>query len=390
MNKRILALLLALVMAVGALPTGAWAADTEVVSDANVATVTDEQWGAESHSATEQKAEQNAGGKTTQTQSQQAETGENGPETMASEETGKLYYNISTENCWDDPEPQASYLQTGERYYFNLWWTSDVTVVKTELFAKVYEIEPEESEFKSIYCSSDGYIDEMDEEKGDYYGWEFFSLARTLSYYWKVTYKSGNVQQLGTVTVTVDTGPHPIWGLEDYLDEDGYYKADRAYSTKARTIKLDLEADDGKLKYKSNNKKIKVSSSGKITIPKKYVGMAKITVTAPATYDYDKNVQEILVFAYPQAPKMKKVTSPKKGQIKITWKGVSDCQGYCAIYRLKGSSKWKRTYIKKKASSVVIKGLKSKKKYEVCIGTYKKNGTWTYYGWDKNKTIKVK
>lgn len=52
---------------------------------------------------------------------------------------------------------------------------------------------------------------------------------------------------------------------------------------------------DAKLTYKSNNKNITVSSKGKITIKKNYIGKATITITAAKTNTYKKATKTITV-----------------------------------------------------------------------------------------------
>lgn len=50
------------------------------------------------------------------------------------------------------------------------------------------------------------------------------------------------------------------------------------YSAKAQTITLKPKATAGKITYTSNNKKVKVSKKGKVTIAKKFTGKATITI----------------------------------------------------------------------------------------------------------------
>ena len=103
-------------------------------------------------------------------------------------------------------------------------------------------------------------------------------------------------------------------------------------------------------------------------------------------------------FKNPVKTSLSKVKSPKKKQIKITWKKKSGVTGY--QIQVSTSSKFKKSKTKtykvssQKTTSKTIKSLKSKKKYYVRIRTYrtaKVNGKTTtkYSSWSAKKTIKV-
>ena len=384
MNKRILALLLALVMAVGALPTGAWAADTEEVSDANVKVAADGQWETTSQRASNRKAKQkkNVGGTPTKTQSQKVEMGEDGLATMESG-VDSIQWNISysDDSLEYGTNPEPAELYTGEDYCFNVWWPENITVTRAELFIK--------------WAGETGYGKMMDHagNTNDYNGdcyYEYISTAGTMSYYWRLTYQNGTVRELNITSATVSRGYNYIYGLYKYYDEeDDYYKKEINYSTKEKSIKLGLDAEDGNLKYKSNNKKIKVDKNGKVTITKKYAGIGIITITAPETKDYLGYYEEMWIFVFPKKPTIKKLTSPKKGQLKVTWGKVTPCDKYFIGYR-QGNGNWKKLTVSKKKTSALIKGLKSKKKYTVSVTAYLENKSGSCWNESKYKTIKVK
>lgn len=102
----------------------------------------------------------------------------------------------------------------------------------------------------------------------------------------------------------------------------------------------------------------------------------------------------------PKTTVLKKVTSPKKKQMKITWKKKSGVTGY--QIQVSTSSKFKATKTKtykvagvSKTSKTIKTSLKSKKKYFVRIRTYKKtkeNGKnkTRYSTWSAKKSVKVK
>lgn len=110
--------------------------------------------------------------------------------------------------------------------------------------------------------------------------------------------------------------------------------------------------------------------------------------------EYEKALQK------PKATSIRNVKSPKKKQIKVTWKKQSGITGY--QIQVSTSSKFKKsatkTYTVKNAkttSKTIKKALKSKKKYYVRVRTYKKtklDGKYMtkYSSWSKKRTVKVK
>lgn len=107
-------------------------------------------------------------------------------------------------------------------------------------------------------------------------------------------------------------------------------------ASKARTWAINAKAKGGaKLSYKSSNAKVKVSSTGKVTIPKKFAGTVKITITASATKAYAKTSKVVTLT-------VKKATNP----MKVTTK----------------NQKIKASAIKKKAKTFTIKVTKAQGK----------------------------
>ena len=91
--------------------------------------------------------------------------------------------------------------------------------------------------------------------------------------------------------------------------------------------------------------------------------------------------------------KLSKPKSPKKGQIKASWKKQTDADGYQIQYGLKKNFKGAKSknVNKNKTTSVTLKKLKSGKKYYIRIRSFKKvSGKKVYSDWSKAKTIKVK
>nr|WP_295265486.1 leucine-rich repeat protein [uncultured Blautia sp.] len=84
-------------------------------------------------------------------------------------------------------------------------------------------------------------------------------------------------------------------------------------ASKARTWAINAKAKGGaKLSYKSSNAKVKVSSTGKVTIPKKFTGTVKITITASATKAYAKTSKVVTLTVKKAANPMKVTTKNQK------------------------------------------------------------------------------
>ena len=123
----------------------------------------------------------------------------------------------------------------------------------------------------------------------------------------------------------------------------------------------------------------------------KKVGTATVTVTGKGKYTGTKK----LTFKInPKGTTVTKVTSPKKKQLKVTWKKqTTQATGYNLRYSTSSGFKNADTVTVKSNKTTVrtIKKLKSNKKYYVSIRTYKTvNGKKYYSTWSKAKSIKVK
>lgn len=90
----------------------------------------------------------------------------------------------------------------------------------------------------------------------------------------------------GTATVTITgTGSYAgtasaVFTIKKATNKITLSKSSYAlkYSKKTRTLTLKPKVKAGKITYTSSNKKVKVSKTGKVTIPKKFTGNATITV----------------------------------------------------------------------------------------------------------------
>ncbi|MDD6729178.1 MAG: fibronectin type III domain-containing protein [Eubacteriales bacterium] len=96
----------------------------------------------------------------------------------------------------------------------------------------------------------------------------------------------------------------------------------------------------------------------------------------------------------PKKPTLSSVKSPKKKQLKISWKKDSTISDYQLQYSTSKKfykSKTKTITVSKKSTSKTISKLKSGKKYYVRIRSYKTiSGKKTYGSWSSVKYVKVK
>ena len=123
----------------------------------------------------------------------------------------------------------------------------------------------------------------------------------------------------------------------------------------------------------------------------KDVGIATITVKLKAPYNATVNGSFRIL---PKKTKIKKLTTPKSKQIKVTWKKqAKQTTGYKIQYSLKKDFTSAKTITVKGASktSYTIKNLKKGKTYYIRIQTYRrKNGVTVNSLWSTKKTVRTK
>ena len=231
----------------------------------------------------------------------------------------------------------------------------------------------------------------------------------------KITYKSddptiqvdsGGVvtlpgQFVGKVVITITAGDANYKtvtrdiSITAALRKNVITAADRQIICPARnqTISLNVvQSGAGKLIYSSNQKDIKVNSSGVVTIPKKYIGKAEITITAAAAGIYAEGKKTVVITVNPATPKWKSVKKAKGGKAVAKWKKDAACSGYELQYSMnkKFASGVKTVKIKKnKTVSKTITKLQKGKTYYVRLRAYKKFGsTVLYSAWSAVKKVK--
>lgn len=205
----------------------------------------------------------------------------------------------------------------------------------------------------------------------------------------KVTFKGDRYQGTLSKTFTIKKANNKLTVTTSYT---------KTASGKAQSFKLNAKATGGKLTYKSNNSKVKVDSTGKVTIAKNYSGKAVITVTA-GDNNYKSVSKNINILVKPAATTLKNVknTTPKnasKGRLTVTWNKLSYVTGYQLQYSttsnfksgtnklltVKGSSNVSRT----------LTGLVKGKTYYVRIRTYKTiAGSNRFSAWSSAKSRKI-
>ena len=175
----------------------------------------------------------------------------------------------------------------------------------------------------------------------------------------------------GIETKPGDDDPDDNW--KENINDYGPYLTKKTYVYTGKAIKPAVKTRYGTIptwnKKYTNNVKI---GKGTVTLTGKgdYCGTCKLTFTINPAKANLKSVK----------PGKKKMT------VNIT-KGKGGVQ-YQIAYKL-NKGKWKTKTSKK--PKLVIKKLKSKKKYTVRVRYFKKVGKKTYYGaWSKVKTVKIK
>lgn len=94
----------------------------------------------------------------------------------------------------------------------------------------------------------------------------------------------------------------------------------KKYSAKAQSFSLKVKTNsDAKLTYKSSDKKVKIGKTGKVTLPKNYVGKFTVTINAAQTSRYTAASKKITVTVTPPKAVLTTASSPKKGWIKLVW-----------------------------------------------------------------------
>ena len=149
---------------------------------------------------------------------------------------------------------------------------------------------------------------------------------------------------------------------------------------------------DGKLTYKSSNKKVvTVTAVGRVTPVG--IGTAKITITAAGTKKYAKKTKAVTITVNPKSVKFKTVVNVSGKKVKLTWKKAAGIDGYEIEYSTNAKFKSGTKSVDIASPGTVtrtLSGLKKGKTYYVRIRAYKdaSDGKTYISAWTK-KSVKV-
>ena len=168
----------------------------------------------------------------------------------------------------------------------------------------------------------------------------------------------------------------------------------KVYGGKAFSLKAKLTKGDGTLSYASDAPRVAAvgSKTGKVEI--KGTGITRITVTASETASYRKKQATVTIKVAPKKVSLASVKAKKGGKASVKWKAAAQASGYEIQYaaNAKFKSAKRVTVAKAKATSAVIRKLKSKKTYYFRVRAYKKpaKGGKIYGAYSKAGKLKVK
>lgn len=213
-----------------------------------------------------------------------------------------------------------------------------------------------------------------------------------------VAYKDN--KNCGTATVTI-TGKGNYSGTKTLtftiVGKDQSITTNYTYYTKYLTssaFNLGAKTDgDGVIVYESSDPSVAtVSSTGTVTVHG--TGVAYITVKTSKDVKYNPASKVVTVTVKPKKPAFK-VTSPAKGQVKVTITKVDGATKYQVRYGRMGS--YSNRYITHNDNGysttyVTLKNLKPGTNYFVKVRSYKKlaDGTIVWGNWTVIKKIKTK
>ncbi len=218
------------------------------------------------------------------------------------------------------------------------------------------------------------------------------------SSYYSVSYSNNKNVGTATVTIKAKDGNYPYYGtvkanftIKDKLSQTLKVTAPTTVYP-GKTYATTVTGAKGKLTYTSSDTSIaKVYSNGKIQGLK--TGTVKITIKSAATSSYKSATKTVTVKVAPKTTAIKTISSPKAGQIKLTWAKNTSTNYYQIQYSTSSkftSSTTKTVYIySNSTTNKTISGLKSGKRYYVRMRSIDKTKK-IYSAWSSTKSIVVK
>ena len=166
----------------------------------------------------------------------------------------------------------------------------------------------------------------------------------------------------------------------------------KVYSTSDRNYTIGAEARGGNLIFSSDNKGVKVSSDGKVTIKAGFIGKAIITIKA-GDNNYRTVTKRVPIVVNPTMTCILSLSSPKSGQMLAAYKKNTIGTGYQIQISLNKDfvPSVKAWVTSNKKLTRKIGSLKKGRKYYVRIRTYKLVGGAKYYSaWSAIKAVRIK
>ena len=157
-----------------------------------------------------------------------------------------------------------------------------------------------------------------------------------------------------------------------------------------------VQLGDGALTFRSSSSSVKVSTAGKVTISKNFVGKATITITAAESEYFEGATKKVTITVNPPKVTLLGLTNPAAKKMKVTWKksAVTSITGYEIQYATnKAFTKNKKSVKVKGASKTAytVSKLTKGKTYYVRIRGYKTVSGKTYSSsWSAVKSVKIK
>ena len=207
--------------------------------------------------------------------------------------------------------------------------------------------------------------------------------------------------------VNVGTATVEIIGKGDYTGSETktftINKADNSitasdiikpYSKKKQSFSIGAKSlENVGLTYSSDNKSVKVNSSGEVTVKAKFMGKATITINSASTAGYNSVSKEITVTIYPSAPTLTNVKNNKGNKMLVRWKKNTTVTGYEIQYSTDDTFEGEVNTIivpKKGAASKTIKYLENGETYKVRVRAYKTVSGIKYYSeWSDVKEVTI-
>ena len=166
----------------------------------------------------------------------------------------------------------------------------------------------------------------------------------------------------------------------------------KSYSAWAQSFDLGVKVKSGTPTYKSNNKSVTVSKTGRVKVKAKFIGNATITIKSPANSNYTAATKSIVVKVVPTKTKFTSATNSASKKMTLKWVKRTNATGYIIQYSTSSTFAGAKTVRVEKNTIVsrTIGNLVKGKRYFVRIKTYKTVNKVKYYsGWSDVKSVKI-